>query len=907
MSGFAKAQVSGGRPRKDILASLKMAQLEISKPALPAEILSSILDYLPPEDLIRVARVSKLLREMVYEDSRWVQRLKRIGCWDDLEARKLAEQSDPRLQSQMGGLVPTIQLQAPPPDNALGANKTGGIAIANGSTDKSNTFNAAGFSTGTGSNNNISANAIAALSVFSRVRSVRGKAREEYGKVHAAIYPFYKDIDKSGGSMESMVFKVYDTPEYQAQMLSELQAFSKCDTALGGEARQEKVLRAISLFETAALREFRNGYEQGDIDDQMRKYGHVLTTLNGGGSAIDYFIEHNHLFARKRDFGSPSDCVDRETGSVKLGHSQAFLTRLNVAYKEEIAIIDLCFSKPTNLSTLFLDKIEKDVLSPYFTALFIDLRSQNVESYLKAVSGTFVQMLHFIQELQPIQNSGDEFAEAADRVVENVFDPYVDQYLTDELSHFRKHCDVVVSEWDRQLSEQAASTESFYLSNINRQADKKDFLTSFKKVLMAPVNILPNFSSMMSNGSKAEDAEKDAQLHDPTYIPNPKFASPVSIQSRPSTPPNDLPTTELAAKAAIMNSRLEGIQSLFSIEVALNLVHAAKFSLERAAQFVKLGGKLGKNAKLQCENIFVSLLHILGHRHVIAGFDKAVDHLSQYRPRHEERGEQRDSKGVEPLVTFLELVNVGDLILQMMDVFYEQELVAAKLTDRSDFLDPAVKEKKKFEQLLDERVAAGLNKGIDVLMEEVDYLLVTKQTATDFNPEVDLLAQTTVDIGPSDAAKAVVDVILSHTRMLVGSTDKSTLEVFNQEIGLRLFASLCKHLKLQQISVEGSIKLISLLVPFRRISDMNHYFNLIKTMKNDELLQYFVALRELSQVYLIDPSDSKEMATIIADGDRFHGIFRAEEVYEFATRRADWYQIKKSVERAMFGIGCLVM
>lgn len=88
---------------------------------------------------------------------------------------------------------------------------------------------------------------------------------------------------------------------------------------------------------------------------------------------------------------------------------------------------------------------------------------------------------------------------------------------------------------------------------------------------------------------------------------------------------------------------------------------------------------------------------------------------------------------------------------------------------------------------------------------------------------------------------------------------------------------------------------------------MNHYFNLIKTMKNDQLLQYFIALRELSQVYLIDPSDSKEMATIIADGDRFQGIFRAEEVYEFATRRADWYQVKKSVEGAMFGIGCFVM
>ncbi|EER36887.1 secretion pathway protein Sls2/Rcy1 [Histoplasma capsulatum H143] len=720
MSGFAKAQVSGGRPpRKDILASLKMAQLEISKPALPVEILASILDYLSPTDLIRVARASRLMREMVYEDSRWVQRLKRIGCWDDLEARKLAEQSNPYLHGQLSMAVPTVHVQAPLSSTSLKENTAGGIAITNATNTRSSAFSGVEHITEPGSNKFIDPKAAAALSGLSRVRSIRGRAREENVNIHAEL---------------------------------------------------------LSLSIT------------------------ILT---------------------KRE-------------------------------------------------ARWHNKVEKDILTPYFTALFTDLRSRNVESYLRAVSGTFVQTLHFTQELRkPVQNSSDDFVEAANRIVKTIFEPCLDQYLTDELNHFRKHCEVVVSEWDRQLSEQAASTESFYMANVNRQADKKDFLTSFKKVLMAPVNILPNFSSMMSNDSKADNAEKDAQLHDPTYIPNPKFATPVSIPSTPSTLSNDLPTTELAAKAAILNSRLEGIRSLFSIEVALDLVHVAKVSLERAAQFLKLGGKSGNDAKLQCESIFVSLLHILGHRHVIAGFDKAVDHLSQYRPRYEEK---HDGKGVEPLVTFLELVNVGDLILQMMDVFYEQELVAAKLTDRSDFLDPAVKEKKKFEQMLDERVAAGLNKGIDVLMDEVDYLLATKQPATDFNPEADPTRRNTSDVGPSEAAKAVVEVISSHTRMLVGSTDKSTLEVFNQEIGLRLFASLCKHLKMQRIAVEGSIKLISLLSTFfLSNSDMNHYFNLIKTMKNDQLLQYFIALRELSQVYLIDPSDSKEMATIIADGDRVSG------------------------------------
>lgn len=90
-------------------------------------------------------------------------------------------------------------------------------------------------------------------------------------------------------------------------------------------------------------------------------------------------------------------------------------------------------------------------------------------------------------------------------------------------------------------------------------------------------------------------------------------------------------------------------------------------------------------------------------------------------------------------------------------------------------------------------------------------------------------------------------------------------------------------------------------------SDMSHYNSYISSLKNASLSQYFAALRELAQIYLVAPSDAKELATIIADGDRFHGIFRAEEVYEFAERRADWYLVKAKVERAMYGVGCMIM
>ena len=89
-------------------------------------------------------------------------------------------------------------------------------------------------------------------------------------------------------------------------------------------------------------------------------------------------------------------------------------------------------------------------------------------------------------------------------------------------------------------------------------------------------------------------------------------------------------------------------------------------------------------------------------------------------------------------------------------------------------------------------------------------------------------------------------------------------------------------------------------------SDLNHYHAYIATLKIKPLVPYFNALRELSQIYLIDPSHAKQMATVIADPNRFGGIFRVEEVYEYATRREDWYRVKKEVERAMYGIGCCI-
>ena len=807
-----------------------------------------ILDYLDVPSLLRFARVSKRMREMVYDDTRWVQRLQLMGCWNEGEARRRAE-AERRKRSE------TLQSLRQEEAKRVGIGVNGamdrdpGAGAERRDVPSIMIFDAAAEGEGRGTADGIlpkaapvalddgfdaidishheipglvkSQDNASRLNVLSHVRSLRGRGRQEYGKVYGALAPLYLDAVSCANHTQAIVFRVYRDPDHQARMLLNLTKFSNCDISQGWLQRNEKLNALIGAFESAVSREFEQALDAGDVAGKMRKYAHVLVSLNGGQKGIDMFLSRSSIIGSRYKLGNAMDCLDQSgLGNFSSDQSYSFFSNVSTAFNEQVAIIDQVFPASTNAIIPFVQRVGKVVISEYLTLLFDEAHRTNVESYLKAVSATCGQCIELAKSLRPTSSSGDDFYDTVDEVMASIFEPHLDLYLKEELAYFEKKSVAEVGEWEKQLSEQDASMQSMFMSNVNRQADKRDFLTSFKKVVMMPVNVLPTFPMSSPFGSKPATAKAlvngealatsepvASQASTRPSSPSPGVVNGTTLSvNRPATPLVEPPTTELAAKAAIMNSRLEGIRSLFSIEVALNLVHTAKSSIERAVVFLKLGGCFADDARLTCELIFISLLQTLGTRHIKTGFDQAVDHLANYDPKETSKHSQ---SGVAPLVTFLELVNVGDLIQQMLDVFYEQELIATKLTDRNDFLNPAVKEKKRFEQMLDERVAAGLNKGIEVLMTEVEYVCATTQKPEDFYPGASNGANPDViDIGPSQTATQIVDIVSSHTKMLVGSTDKNMLDVFNQEVGMRLFTALCKHLKRQRVSVNGSIKLI---------------------------------------------------------------------------------------------------
>jgi recyclin-1 len=774
---------------KSLLASLRATTLSTAptprKAALPSEILDLILDYLSVPDLMRFARADHRCRDMVYEDARWVRKLKLMGVWDEATARRAADDAlrTKKSEGHTGAGAGTLFDAAEEQLSASGRGPDSGFAAPPLLTA------AAGMP-----QPRVSAPTPRdALTALARARSVRGIARHEYARVHAALAPLYADLQRarSRHGADSALFRVYRDPEDQARMLAQLRAFARADCAAGFRAREMQVVTVMGVFEAAALREFEAGMAAGDVAGRMKRYAHVLAYLNGGAAAIEAFVQGNAVMLARDEFGSSLDCIRTAfSGHINLAPSEEYFRKMALAVNDQVDVIDQAFPPSIDALTSFVERLVEDVISEYITQLFDEAHEQNLESYVKAVSGIFEQALRFSISVKPAKSSPTTFQAQTRKAIVKYFEQHIDLYLQEEVDFFKKKAEGEVENWEKLRLEQEASDESFLMSNVNRKAAKQDFMSSFRNMLMVPVTAV----SSLATPSK-KPTESDAT----------KAAKRASTSERPSTPgQGDAPTSELAAKAAVMNSRMQGIKGLLSIEVALNVIHHAKGSLERIAKFVKLEGQAGEEAREQCEVIFITLVQIVGSKHVKGGFDKAVAHLGEYKPREIT---EHSTKGVKPLVTFLELVNVGDLIQQMVDVFYMQELVAPKLSDPDDFVNPAVKEKKRFEQMLDERVAAGLNKGIDVLMEEIEYVCATTQLPSDFNPEMEADGRP-VDIGPSETAKQVVTVVSSHVSMLVGSTDKNVLDVFNQEVGVRLFTVLCKHIKRQRISVEGAIKLI---------------------------------------------------------------------------------------------------
>ena len=296
-------------------AALHAVAIISSKPALPAELLAHVLDFLPVPALLRAARVSRRMRDMVYEDSRWVAKLRAMGAWDEAEAQRWAGQAGSARRRT------TITARR---ETEAGGRKD------NATTGDASEDAAAGTH-----------DARSALDVLARVQSVRGLARQEFGRVYAALGPLYADMARAQGPADAAVFRAFRGPEAQARALAALARFARSDEAAGRGTRARHLAAVTADFESAVLGEFARGCADGDVDGRMRRHAHVLVLLNGGGTGVECFAASAVGALPVRE---ARECVRGVAdGHVDLGPARGFFAEVGAAQAGHAGVVARVF------------------------------------------------------------------------------------------------------------------------------------------------------------------------------------------------------------------------------------------------------------------------------------------------------------------------------------------------------------------------------------------------------------------------------------------------------------------------------------------------------------------------------------------------------------------------------------
>ncbi|KAG0365411.1 F-box protein: endocytic membrane traffic, recycling ReCYcling 1, partial [Mortierella sp. AD032] len=937
-----------GRDSTDIITT--------SVPVLPPNLLLKCLQYLPVSSLPAVAQACRRLKVIVYSDELWESKLQAMG-FGFRGCKKKAENSNDGGASLLDGPIDSLPRFPVHGSNisemtrkrisantseAIEAVSSGRISLSNLSEEgyrSSVEDDPATSSTSTKPRFQIPGLPGDPYSMIQGRKASQG-AREQFRVIYNELWPYYVDFrqaNKDSKVIQEFGGSVLDT----ARILARLLAFSKAPLAADSDQINENLQGTCEYFENRCLHLFEVAYDSRDISE-MAKFAGVLLDLNGAQACIQIFIQKNGIF-----FDNNYEAAEN-LKQYEMWLSQPVVVRENMAYpeftpmrlfmeftemelqKQGIIISDV-FPEEADVLYNFTERVFEDVISEYCSQLFELCSMRDKLLYLKSVPTAYRYLEHLettVINMEPINVPRYR----VEKLLARVFAPWLERYLKQELDWVQKSCKDHIDKYERQRDNR--NSEPKRMNPRNREVFKRNFLKGFRNVITLPYKISSSIVAGVTAVSTSASSSPAPSITAPTVTAVPTSTSTTSVSEAATTTPTknkrfsirsitslsgssssssttaattvtatssapvtptttsapafvpDRKSTSLASDADSVRSAPGGVEqqqvvtvqevqeemnSLLSVELALHLIHLDKDALQRLAAFAGLGGVLGGRVQKTIELVFIALLRSMGQQHIKPGFTTAIQQLGRYKPSTTHNG-----GGVTPLMDFFELVHVADLILQMVQVFYAEEM--CKHIDKMDFLNEANKEKKTFERMIDDGVAAGLDKSIEVMIDQVAYILATMQLPTDFNPE----EGTDIELQPTHACREAVTCLTTHTKMLIGCTDKHTLDVFFQELGLRLFNCLTKHLRANIVSSQGGFVLIC---------DLNHYYNFIVGLKQPTLNPNFLALKELGNLFIIQsPSDLKQL---IHDMERFGGILRIEDVFEFAEMRSDWKSIQR--------------
>ncbi|KAK4689590.1 recyclin-1, partial [Tremellales sp. Uapishka_1] len=749
-------------------------------------------------------------------------------------------------------------------------------------------------------------------------RSTPGPFYLAYKKHHTDLLPLCMHLrsSPSPSSTLSLLFPPSPTtslpPSLTAQsaLLLSLLLFlsSKLQPLHDWGFLRQALLLAADRFDSSCLVAFEVADSKKDEPGMSAAAESSWKVWEAGGGRRDewecgrVWVEKREVFYEKGKWDATENIIKAQspTGAtvrqLDFTPMDAFISHVLETFRIDAELAVRVFPAEARVVLSFCERVASDV------PLLTQARAISQDLFLRATAATFVQAWKLVDVVMEVVN--------------------MDEYLDDETEAVKASLEAICRTWEQTLGTPLAtgskqSSAPTFLNASNPDQVKRNVLAGFRDVLLLPVTIVPrtvtfgvnaivtggtsavNGLAMLNpqkwagaNGRQVIKSEKEGEevVLDVPVIMEPEPEDEVSEKDPISQTPLETRSNTPNPNASSTDTKsFDRLQLLVSLDIALELIHSDRESLKRAETFANYPGKYGHKVRETLEEIFILMLKATSDRHIAPGFRIATNQMSTYKP-----AEHEETTSVAPLLQFFELVHVGDTIQSMVQVYFDKEL--AQYVDKTDFLNAVMREKKRFEAVLDDAVAAGLNAGIEVLMNQVEHIIQVKTGPREYYPEKGV----PMDLGPTKGCQEAIRCLEMHCNLLRGSTSKEVLEVFYQEVGIRLQAILQRHLKRQIISLEGG---------FQIIADLNAYHSFVASLKQQRITDDFSNLKMLGHVYIVE--DAKDLAQIVRDVTRYGGTFRPEDIYEFIQRRSDWKKIEKTVDKAMYALSvkedCVIM
>ncbi|ORZ41203.1 exocyst complex component Sec10-domain-containing protein [Catenaria anguillulae PL171] len=721
------------------------------------------------------------------------------------------------------------------------------------------------------------------------------QAREAFRRVHSVLWPMYREFRNGSNAGSAKLLDGCADPVDQAMYFALVKQFGRGAVVDDFASINENIQTGLQVLESQLLSAFDRHYDSNDIAG-MQQLAKCLFYLTGGDSCVQLFIYKSPIFfdhvkdvtenfkslSLPTTTQSPDSAIATTAASSTLtspssptkagGHDlgadagisplQRYLNTMSATLETQLPLIRTVFPHPTPSQYAFVNKVFDECILDYLTRLLREAQSRDLAVFLASLSHMFEHCSALLRQLADHHGLDARILEES---LQHSLKPFTgDEYMQREIAHLRgvyaKHLDT----WSDSVAARRAKMAAVRGGEVKMAVPDPNLgrrvLSSVKTALLTPGALVQR---VVNRGGDKYTATLALTGSPGTSPVEASFGVP-----GPFSPVADTSPTE-DEPGANKVSGFDQLDSLLSVDMVLAMIALNKESLKRCVVMMKRTGDVKKHV----ERLFAVLTQTLSERHIKPSFEIATDRLSSYKAS--------EDLEVIPLIQFFSMIQVVDVILQMVHLYFTEEL--ANYVNLNDFLSDSIQEKKKFEKVIDDCVATGLDRAMITLMSQTEFLLFTEQHPSDFEPPDDLMT----DTRPTDACRLSVACLEKHIEMLRACAEKNILNVFLGEVGSRFFSVLCKHIKRQRISVMGG---------FRLMCDINAYHKWAETLRNGEVSRMFKALKELSNIYIV--TDLPALKQLVKDQNRFVGVFRVEDVYEFIERRADYDRIKGKVKES---------